>query len=511
MADWTGAEFIALDEDLVAEGQPADALLEHLLANATRTLDALGDRVSWSPFRSSSDLGSVAGERAYASAVWTCWRIIPVVVDPDTSTLRVHLLAHVGHSDPDRDDPVSVRVRAELAGGFGRVDVTLDEGAAYTTHTIELPLARRPGTRFVTHLRLWVRSMPLGVRDTATSFAGQTTPAEMNAGATFYPAPTLPGPGSTLLSLQATERNGVWHDHLYRVDDESMIAARPALAGEADWRLRYLSWLQVRGLTLEFDHDADRPVPATLRAGVPHRAEVALGHVAAHHRHRSRPRHMVLGTRGELRGVAQTARAEALEWTYSTHKTPDRLVLECPLVSAEEAPTIEVHLAGIPVWWVDGYVAQGPEQLIEDGTAARWQVDAELVQYKFGGQFALGASSSGQVTMPMTHLPTDRSGRWPALTQAYWRDLSLGVGDYWSTPTLKEGQLFGDDLALLRLITLRFRAEDWTGSTLNAPATLRVTLTGLLDGLVWGAADEVQERDRLWWIGVSQAVVMYYG
>ena len=138
-------------------------------------------------------------------------------------------------------------------------------------------------------------------------------------------------------------------------------------------------------------------------------------------------------------------------------------------------------------------------------------MDAELVQYKFGGQFALGASSSGQVTMPMTHLPTDRSGRWPALTQAYWRDLSLGVGDYWSTPTLKEGQLFGDDLALLRLITLRFRAEDWTGSTLNAPATLRVTLTGLLDGLVWGAADEVQERDRLWWIGVSQAVVMYYG
>lgn len=517
MALYDGTRFIAPHSDCLDPNRPLSTLVEHIFRNDVKWLLVNGNWFTHGLWRQQAARDAATGDRAYASANWTCWHIAPYIVSPTLDTLEVVICGRV---QTQAVAPITgsnkVTIRAELAG-VGRVDLVVNATSNYEDFRLVIPVTNKPARPFTTQLRLWVKSEVTEFVGSAISADFGLEPAEI-AGSGLYPNESgWPAPASGTYNEQATILADGARDHIYNSAEDRMIAHQingPIFGLQAQ-RAR-LSYLQVRGFALREVYAPALYPQEEIRALIPLLGsavgQVPLALTAAF----ARPQLVTLGPPGQLDYSRCTGAdlpegyTTPFQWRAITGTENYPAIVRQPLWLDEAACDIEIRILYVPVYVVKGYDAGTFETLTTEGADAEWSFFASLATFTDGTGDATGLEEVG-ATVAVTHMPTDRSGVWPFLLQRRWAAGALGdkyaPGD--ERPTYKEGQLFGPDFALLKEAVVRLRQ---TGAPTDKAVCLEVSAarTGALTIRTPTTVTDPDDPDRAQLVVVGMSVWVHY-
>ena len=468
MTTFDGSKFIALRNEAMGDNKPHDAWLESAMRNNELWLLKHGNWLHHGYWRNQTAYNNPSGDRAYASALLTCWFVAPYYAMPTMGAVDIVICGNVSRSG-GLVQPVTLV--AELVG-VGKVTVTLGASASYTDYRITIPITTKPSTSFMTQLRLYIRSAQTG---DVTSPAPSESMVSFYPGevpiSNLYPAESYPAPSATSLNEQATSTPQGLSDHLQRwADDRMIVYPEPVIpfgfGGPAVAKRVYLSYLQVRGFTVQEHYTPELYAATAIRALIPVLGEVTSQHPAALIAALQRPRLLSLGHAGELdysrlNVSLPEAYTTPFQWITGLGSWEDpRTVWGQPVLLDEVEGEIELRILYVPTHVLPDYSTGKLDDLLKDAAVTSWELELTATTYVAGSATPTVLATKAVTLAAAAHLPTDQSGVWPILLQRRWSGAeAIGVASAYAQgeirPTYKEGQLFGPDFALLSEAVIR--------------------------------------------------------
>lgn len=466
MARFDGKQFKFCDEELAHEDGPEDTLLQHNLRSNLMFLTAnAGNHHGWSPRRANNALDGVSGNKTFSSVASTVFWTRLVWVMPGAKSTSWSILGRVNSEAPTPPGPVDVKVTIEVEG-FGTQTYTLDESADFTTHTLDFIFDESPARPVLVSVRFWIKSSVIEYGLTHIGGSTRIYPGELNfSGAGFYPAQGFPGPDDDTYQEQMTTTAIVEYDHIVYRNVDSMIVYPPGVApGTTSYKKGWLSYLQVKGIFMdELYHDGALP-KAAYRAKIPTRSALAMRQALGSVNILKRPHCLSLGYRSEFRASMVETHHYHEDWIYvlSDSGFSEKKFWTETIMLKEPAPLIRLSMLYVPFYLMPSYAKADIEALNDDAAFVDWTLKCQLV--------SRGATDT--VVIEHTeifyeeHMPTDCSGVWPVMTQLRWREYGTDGPQH---PTLKEGQLFAQDLELVRRRDFIIDARSLTLADISEP------------------------------------------
>ena len=487
-----GSDFKGLDGDVVAsndgDDEVLDTWLEHRLRGNEYYLLQGRESISWQPYAGSSSLTDYqSGDRPYASLEWSTILCVPWVYEPTLSSIIFDLYYRIASSGVDTENYyVKYELRdAEykvLASKTELLSNTAGSTPTWQTHGVEVELDRKVQKRQTGWLIIWGQSiLDSDYTGSDVDLIGHyhqwkefnTTPI-FGAGSGSPPNNTYAG--EMVLVGQFDETNGTGSPLVIDIFQDQNFSApglpTPIATGfhnfRADYRQKWLTYIQVRSITIEGVHDlAQAGYPSEqIRANIPVRGEAATAHARLAREAESRPRCIWLGptpTFGDSELIdGQWASYEwAQRWRYVIAENADGTPVNFSDASvrlATDDPTVDVWLWLIGVHIRPRYKPFGMEPstyeaLIDEAASASWEITATLSQLTDGDASWASATEIGStsITTRITHYRDDPSGVWPFLYQQF---LLAGGDSSEYDFVFREGQLFESDISLLRPVRI---------------------------------------------------------
>lgn len=477
MSTYDGERFIFGDDNLTRPGRPVDTLLENIMrSQQIYLMRHRGNRVGHCRRRAASGgLVNYLGDKTYASLHRVCFFSRLMWVCPNIKELSLFFTARVGTEAPS-NPATKVEMWFELEGFGPPQGVVWETGPRYQEYELKFSFDEvAPPTRPVlVQMRLWMKSEVVA-KDGSALLASNIRryPGEVQVSG-LYPMPSFPGPNAGTQHERFTEAGDSERiDHLVQLGTDSMIVYPPEPQGGGSYRTGWLSYLQIKGLFYEEEYTPAVPPQEDFRAGIPITGQHVLGHAQRLHEVHTRPRLLDFGHQGERVDLAEVWHYhEESQYLRSESGYPWRPVLRAPVILDEPAPRLEVCMLALPYQLLKAYT-QGTSlaRLAEDGAIVTWEIKAELVKYAISPAETVLMSQTQ--TVVFKHLPTDGSGRWPALTQLKWREFGADGPRH---PTLKEGLLYEVDQVLITRLNLSFDGSAITEAMLAEPLSLRLSM-----------------------------------
>jgi hypothetical protein len=520
MSIFDGTNYRAANADGLAPDQPLDAWAEAIFRNKELWLLNNGNQHFHGFWREKTAYDQSGGDRAYASAQMTCWFAAPYYVLPTMNSIDIVICGRVQTMG---GGPGKVVITAELAG-IGKVKATFAETSNYEDLRLTIPVTTRPATPFMTQLRLWVQSNVTGDAPTPAPPEYDTTrfgPCEI-ALDNFYPAPSYPAPSSSSYNEQATSLPSGLFDHIYRpFDDRAVVYPEPGFYFDYSGIKRvYLSYLQVRGFTVQ-EHFTPQLYPASeIRALIPVLGQTTSQHPAALLAALRRPQLLSLGHPGELdysrvNVSLPEGYTTPFQWVTCYGSWEDaQTVWGQPVLLDEEDVELEIRVLYLPTYVIPDYATGNLDDLLAAASTADWGLELTATTYADGSATPSLVGTQAVTLAAAAHLPTDQSGVWPILLQRRWSGAeALSTPSAYEPgeirPTYKEGQLFGPDFALLSEAVIRLPL---TGAPTDKAVCLSLSAarTGEITLNAPTAATNEDEADRIQLVIVGMSVWAHY-
>ena len=518
MTTFDGSKFIALRNEALADDKPHDAWLEAALRAGELWLLKHGDWHHHGYWRNRTAHNDSTGDRAYASAALTCWHASPYYVLPTMSAVDIVICGRVATMGAT---PKPVEVIAELAG-VGKVKATFSPNSNYTDYRLTIPVTNRPATAFMTQLRLYVKSEPTDDITSPTPAASMFRfyPGEV-AIDDLYPVEGFPAPSASSYNEQATSTPQGLSDHLQRWTDDRMIVYPDqtvpfGFGGAGAVKRVHLSYLQVRGFTVQEHYTPELYAATAIRALIPVLGEVTSQHPAALIAALQRPRLLSLGHAGELdysrlNVSLPEAYTTPFQWITGLGSWEDpRTVWGQPVLLDEVEGEIEIRILYVPTHVLPDYSTGKLDDLLKDAAVTDWELELTATTYVDGSATPTVLATKAVTLAAAAHLPTDQSGVWPILLQRRWSGAeAIGVASAYAQgeirPTYKEGQFFGPDFALLSEAVIRLPLT--TAPTDKATVlSLSLARTGTIVINAPTAAASPDDPDRIQLVIVGMSV-----
>lgn len=464
---YDGSQYKGVDEQAARNAGPLDTWMENRLrSNALNVLRGY-QSVSWQPDAGGMSLDEVGSARPFASSEWTTILIAPWVIDVTLRKLFIDMLYLVGSAG----GAGNFDARAELYNhrfellGRSQQELAYSEGNAtrkWQTQRFELDLAYHARTERMGWFVLWGRSQDGGeVAPGAVDQIGmfnQTIEPESSA---IWPGLDSAEP-RMLVSADGSDAPGQMFDVLRPTSRGGYgvpVQVALNLAGvTASYTRHYLTKLFVRSVCVQPSHDGDELLPprSAFRANiaVDGASSTSLGRSARLAYAQARP--LLLGPNPGITDLEDPEYRSRWRLVTAANAGAPQRVWESSVRIDAENPHVDVVLFYVGIHsrndaWI--YDEEDGRELDRDALAD-WTFSAELDQLE-NGQTWNSASSRGavEVSRRVSHMPDDPLGTFPLLYKA-WLSLPGGRTEDYSELT-SEGQLYAQDLPLLRTVLLR--------------------------------------------------------
>lgn len=483
--------FVAVDDDAVmpassgVESWALDAWLGHRLRENASALLQDGSAVSWQTAAPhGGDTASYLGHRPHCSFAFTTLLCIPWLVQPDLEELTVALVGRVATESGETSDKTAgaydLRLQLDFEGVTSQALTTaLLNSESDTpvwqpyTATLSLNASRRPRKRGIGRLMLWGRGGRASAAITQSSGIARLIGdvVEATSSATLMAEGAGSRPNSDSIEVCGFINGVKKHDALVQDppsgSNPSVVLVPATDAGVDDLARHHLDYLQYRGAELrERFADLSAPPASAYAAHADVTSERSLAHALRVSAAHARARCVYVGPPGVVGAGSPWPTGYGPRWPRVDAQALTTL-LDAPLYLDRTGSSLIVMAYVLPSWCLDLPAAPGEsvEDLAKLTALVPWEITATLEQLEAGDDWSTAASrGGGALDVELTHWPTVRTARLPALTQEWY----LYNGDW----TYREGQLFDADLPYLQLVALAVDVDSATD--LSLPMRLRL-------------------------------------
>jgi len=507
-------DFIGLDNDIVAPdgdgSEPCDvALLQLLRANAVALFQRGSNvGVSFAVNHGAKLRGNFAGKRPFVAINFASHTLIPWICVKGQDKIELNLASRVSMQPSANTATIAYRLElvglASKSGGIGATFV----GSADVFKEISLSLEHAPvDVETVTHLALWLRSIPGDEYATALDVLARDPARLKDAGiaanvlgaVSAYRAggPTNADPG--VQAIQDTDSQS-WFGIAFVVNDYE-VAASSTLSSFRDIdtaSIRYVSYMQSLGMTVRATVDPGESVPDR-RLYLPHRivesgADILIP--AALLEQYKRPNCLWIGPSGtpfkDAAIEAEDYNPEGYHDRYTRIRDLDgdgKILIDAEIEPAKLNPLVQVLMNFVPIALGGQVRTDGTLEGLRDvATLASWTFNVEILAFNVAGSGSWDVIGSASITEQLTHLPTDPGGPWSLLRNEYLKERYVArdvTGEFISASSFAnfEGQCEERDLEIVSL--RRFRVPVSYDPLVPKAVRVRVTATMSTSGILY--------------------------
>ena len=497
---YTGDEYVAVDEDAVADDEALDTYVENCIRNNVAAVRALGHQVSWAPRSYDSDDHSQALRiRPYASYARSSILSVPWIVQDGQGT--THFSLHYRCGD-EHSDNLSCFGWASLVGlGEERFSLANTDGATpeWQITEVELDLDEPFSGEVYTDLRVEQKGDVGGqilqsvVSHHVTTGGGLITASGAANQLLRHNGSNYPDADDRHVQIfENQNESSQRYDILWTSSGSNKGATRPGFDGAIDTptdtaRTRSLGYVQCRGIEVHSTWEGDTDLRPTERFH-PHLivdARDEVSHPLSIDRAYRRKRCLWIGPTGSLgdtelgwytgygpkhaRITGNTSSAQILFPASIVPKTRSPKILILMNLLATYAPSLT---GGI----IENTASS--EALDEESGEATWTIEASVTRFA-DGTSTPSSVTSADVEVELVHWPHLATPLYPCLqTELLYKAQLDGLNDEWP---YKEGQMFEEDHTLIQRVAIELDLTSHNPSTNLDPYT--ITITGLTESV----------------------------